>query len=346
MTDTLTKDWAIQPNEAFDMILLLNAVSQNDFYRRHYQGVREHYVTKLGERGMNLVDQAVNCLSMSALCKLLSYLKVNTINDIIHCLRNFEYTYTTIKLNLDANNLEDGHMKQSLDNLAINKGLFLECFDSIQQAKIDENWRNNIQPHIHNVAGQLSKTISVLYPYHQIRSMLSSFLGYHLSSRPYQVYLATYIKPIAFQLSKQAMVTHQGPPGYMPLPKEIACLCIHETIHRFPGSELAQIEQEKLRMKNETFNRKFLELINHWQSGPEEFFVVGAEAYLTETLKIRTHEECLQYLKNQNNGMPFSLEIYKKLREERPDHRIDWLGYGDWLTNTMKSDEFCIKALG
>jgi hypothetical protein len=70
--------------------------------------------------------------------------------------------------------------------------------------------------------------------------------------------------------------------------------------------------------------------------------VVGAEAYLTEILNLRSHEECKEYLKNQNNGMQFSLEIYKKLRKEKPEQQLNWKGYGNWLTNAQKNDEFTI----
>nr|WP_144923964.1 hypothetical protein [Paenibacillus bovis] len=343
---TLSKEWTIQPNEAFDMLLFLNAVSQNDFYRKHYQGVREHYKPIIGEKGINLVDQVLNCLSMSALCKLFSYVEVSSLKDIIQRLRNFEDTYKTIKQNLEANNLEGEYLEQTLENLANNKELFLDCFECMKEAGIDGNWRSNIQPYIQNVAGQLEQTMSVLYPYSQISSKLSTFLSCDLPIQPYRVYLATYIKPISFQLSQQAMVTHQGPPGYMPIPKSIACLCIHETIHGFPGSEFAQMEQKKLRLKSKAFNHQYTNLINNWQSGPEEFFVVGAEAYLSEVLKILSYDECLHYIHNQNNGMSFSLEIYKKLREEKPDKKTDWLGYGNWLIKSMENDVFNIDVLG
>lgn len=158
----------------------------------------------------------------------------------------------------------------------------------------------------------------------------------------YQIFLGTYTKPITFQLSRHAMVTHQGPPGYIPLPKQVACLAIHEAIHGFPGSNLAQQEQEKLRSESDNFNHKFLEIINEWQSGPEEFFVIAAEAYISEILDIRSHQECIEYLENQNNGMPFSMEIYKKLRKEKPYLKSNWVGYGNWLTNALKNQEFFI----
>jgi hypothetical protein len=187
--------------------------------------------------------------------------------------------------------------------------------------------------------------MSSLIPYKKLQTTLSSFLGSDLSEEHYQVYLATYIKPIAFQLSKQSMVTHPGPPGYMPLPKQLACLCIHETIHVFPGSDSAQIEQEKLRLKSETFNSNYLDITNVWHCGPEEFFVVGAEAYLTESLNLRSREECIQYIKTQNNGMPFSMEIYQKLRNEKPDYSPNWRGFGDWITKVLKNNEINIEQI-
>lgn len=327
-----TSEWSIQPNEAFDMILFLNAISNNDFYRRHYQGVREQYGLRFGDEGLKLIDRVATTFSMSGLCKLLSYFDVNSLDDIIYCLQNFDQLITSI-------DVEEKYIKQLADHLLEMKALLLDCFVLLKESNIDENWRLNIKPHIQNVAEQLNGAMSTLIPYNNLRTTLSSFLGTDLPAISYQVYLATYIKPITFQLSIQGMVTHQGPPGYMPLPKQIACLCIHETIHGFPGSELAQIEQEKLRLKSDSFNDSYLEIINNWQSGPEEFFVVGAEAYLTEILNLRSRDECIHYLETQNNGMPLSMKIYQKLRKEKSEQNSNWMGFGKWLSNALKNGE-------
>lgn len=330
-----TTEWSIQPNEAFDMVLFLNAISNNDFYSRHYQGVREHYSPRLGDVGLKLIDQVVTFFSISGLCKLLSYFSVESLDDVIKSLQDFNQLINNI-------DIKEEYIKQLAANVSEKRELLLDCFGHIKESDIDENWRRNIKPSIQNVADQLNGAMSSLIPYHNLRTTLSTFLGTDLPSKSYQVYLATYIKPIAFQLSKQGMVTHQGPPGYMPLPKQIACICIHETIHGFPGSEIAQIEQEKLRLKSNTFNQSYLDIINNWHSGPEEFFVVGAEAYLTQALNLRTNDECIEYLNTQNNGMRFSMEIYKKLRKEKPEQNSNWMGFGEWVSKALKNNEIYI----
>lgn len=54
--------------------------------------------------------------------------------------------------------------------------------------------------------------------------------------------------------------------------------------------------------------------------------MVGAEAYLSEILNLRSNEECKEYLKNQNNGMQFS---FNKLPEEKPEQQLNWKGCGN-----------------
>ncbi|MCQ6560654.1 hypothetical protein NNL21_18360 [Paenibacillus mendelii] len=168
----------------------------------------------------------------------------------------------------------------------------------------------------------------------RIDEALSHFLG----SRPHvcsTVYLATYIKPIAFQLPNGAMVMHAGPHGYMRLPKHMLQLCLHESLHGFPGSEQAQQLQDELRTSHLEFAKQYKDLLTIYHSGPEEYFVVGAEAYLSVMLQLRTHEECIQYLNSLNGGMPLSLAIYERLRKTNPDSKPAWDGYGQWLRKEL-----------
>jgi hypothetical protein len=52
----------------------------------------------LGEEGLNLIDQVASAFSMSGLCKLFSYFQVNSLNDVIYCLQNFERLITNVEL--------------------------------------------------------------------------------------------------------------------------------------------------------------------------------------------------------------------------------------------------------
>lgn len=97
------------------------------------------------------------------------------------------------------------------------------------------------------------------------------------------------------------------------------------------------VEQEKLR-SNPAFDQQYRDLIERWKSGPEEYLVTGAEAYLTEVLDLRTHEECVSYLQQQQNGgMPLSLAVYRRLRENRPDRDPAWAGFGPWATEELRA---------
>ncbi|MCK9861796.1 hypothetical protein [Paenibacillus sp. ATY16] len=313
----LKTDWSFKTNEALDMILLLNAVSNDPFYNQHYSDVREKWMEKLGERGLSLIARIRSVISMSKLCSELYRINIMTLDEVISF---FE----------DATNLR----KSSLQILLPYREVFHECFKMLKDLGLDETWESRAKPYLEGLAKQYGYVMNKSYPLDDIRREINKFLG---ASQPICsiVYLATYIKPIAFQLPGGGMAIHPGPHGYMHLPKQLACLCIHESLHGFPDSANAQQCQDELRKKNNEFEKQYQELVTNYNSSPEEYFVVGADAYLSLKLNIRTHEECVEYLKTQNGGMSLSLAIYEELRNTNPDQEDNWTGYGKWLHNQL-----------
>lgn len=295
------------------MILILNAISNDPFYNQHYLDVREKWAAKIGESGSSLISHVRSVISMSKLCSELSRIEIMTLNDVISF---FE----------DATNLH----QSSLQILLPHREVFHECFKMLKNLGLDQTWGGRAKPYLEGLAKQYRHVMNQSYPLEEMRREINLFLGAPRSICS-KVFFATYIKPIAFQLPNGGMVMHPGPHGYMYLPKQLACLCLHESLHCFPNSALAQERQDELLKTNNEFKKQYQELIAKYNSGPEEYFVVGAEAYLSLKLNIRTHEECIEYLKTQNNGMPLSFAIYEELRNTNPDQETSWLGYGRWL---------------
>lgn len=295
------------------MILVLNALSDDPFYNQHYLDVREKWAAKLGENGASLIPQVRSVISMSKLCSELSRTEVMTLDDLI---RFFE----------DATNLYGSNLQILLPH----REVFYECFKMLKNLGLDQTWGGRVKPYLEDLAKQYRHVMTKSYPLEEMRRKINLFLG---APQPIcsRVFLAAYIKPIAFQLPNGGMVMHPGPHGYMHLPKQLACLCLHESLHGFPDSALAQERQDERRKTNNEFEKQYQELIAKYNSGPEEYFVVGAEAYLSYQLKIRSHEDCVEYLKTQNNGMPLSFAIYEELRNTNPDQDTSWVGYGLWL---------------
>jgi hypothetical protein len=305
--------WHFEPNEAFDLILFLNAVSNDPFYNQYYSDVKEKWVAKLGESGASLIHEVRSIISMSKLCSELSRLKIKTLDDII---RFFE----------DATSVH----KSNLHTLLPHREVFFQCFQLLKVIELDKTWESKVKPYLQDLAQQYHYVMTNAYPLDEMEKEVHMFLGTPqlICST---VFFATYIKPIAFQLPNGAMVMHPGPHGYMQLPKQLAKLCLHESLHGFPDSALAQERQDELKRSNVEFEKEYQELITKYRSGPEEYFVVGAEAYLSEKLNLRTYEECIVYLCSQNGEMPLSLAIYERLRNTSPEQESNWRGYGQLL---------------
>lgn len=47
--------WSFRTNEAYDMILFLNAISDYDFYSQYYSDVRANWIPKIGSDGLALI---------------------------------------------------------------------------------------------------------------------------------------------------------------------------------------------------------------------------------------------------------------------------------------------------
>jgi len=313
----LPGNWSFAPHEAFDMILFINAISDNPFYNEHYLDVRQNWLPKLGQ-DFKILNEICEKISMSNLCSILSMYDVKTIDDITIVLQDYAKH-------------ENGASVIS-DNLEI----LSEGFRILKQAEVQVTWNQRVKPYLSNISEQYQMVMGSVFPLEQIDATISSFLA---AEQPLcsTVYFATYIKPIAFKLTKGAMVMHAGPHGYMQLPRRLAQLCLHESLHGFSGSSQAQLRQDELRKSNERFNTEYNTLITTYHSGPEEYFVVGAEAYLSEKLMLRTRDDCIEYLKNQNGGMRLSFAIYERLKETNPENNDAWEGYGKWLEAELLS---------
>ncbi|MFC6331985.1 hypothetical protein ACFP56_05065 [Paenibacillus septentrionalis] len=326
--------WNVKSSEALDMTFFINAISNDEFYNIHYYDVRSRWLNILSNDEYIRVIKIREILSISSLCTVYNAFKMNTIEDIIQFLSLVDKNVPTIDNIANVNRVIN-----LTDIICNNRQILLEGFQIILKHEIHFLWRQKIKPQIDIVAEEYMSILNKLYPLHSLQLLVSHFLGESPLSDNYSIYMCTYIKPIAVQLSKSSMAIHQGSPGYMPLLSSFLNIFVHESIHGFQGSQDAQAEQDIILEKNILFKNKYTELLEKWKSGSEENFVTGAEAYLTEVLGLRSYEQCINYLRSQNGGMRFAEEIYLKLREEKPDKQSTWKGYGYWLVNALKNNE-------
>jgi hypothetical protein len=192
-------------------------------------------------------------------------------------------------------------------------------------------------------------------PDNGVDQTLSRFLG--IERKPVRrVVLLYYASPISFTLPGAVMASEcPRPSGIVALvsglpwlggavslaaaremARRFALIALHESLHGFPRNADAVDLQDTLLARNPALAREYAALRTHWHEGPEEYFVVAAEAYLSEELGMRDHRQAVDYLKTQNGGMTLSMTIYDVLRSQRPDSQPQWKGYGDWLVTAMQ----------
>jgi len=326
--------WKVEPNEALDLTFFVNAISPDEFYNAHYQDVQIRWLQILSESEYSRITKITQILPVSALATVFSTFNVNTLEDIIEFLTHMDESYQANVRGTDYSRIE-GWFKI----LCNHRDDVVDSFHIIQQHNIHLRWRESIQPQIKMVTEQYTHILSELYSLQSFQLLISKFLGEPEVESDYSIYMCTYIKPIAVQLSQNAMAVHQGPPGYMPLLSNLLSVIVHESLHGFKGTDEAQREQNIYLEKYPPLMKKYEEMITTWKSGPEEFFVIAAETYITEKLGIRSYAQCINYLRSQNGGMPFSEAIYIKLRNEKPETKPEWNGYGDWLVHVMRNNE-------
>ncbi len=325
-------DWIFRLSEAFDAIVFGNAISADSHYARHYPGLRDAWRTRLGDDGLDRIEVARGLVSASTLAHLLAYLNVATLDDVIAPFADFPASGARIAtaLHRDRSAGERPHLHQALNQFAARPALFRAAFERLRAAGFARHWWATVRPGLADAAIRLSQDMAA-YPLDPIRERLRWFLGNDQAPPTGAIFLAAYVKPIAFTLPAGALVAH---PETLPSPAQVARLSIHESLHGFPGSLAALAAQDKLR-SDPRFARQYRELLERWHSGPEEFLVSGAEAYLTERLGLRSHEECLAYLRRQNGGMPLAITVYLRLREADPE--AGWSGFGPWVAEELRA---------
>ncbi len=308
--------WRFTPSEAIDAMVLCNAVSRHEHYASRYPGLREAWAERLGADALRIIDEGMG-LSMSGLAYVMSMLGAETLDAVVDALAQWD----TLRPRLQA-------------DVGLRVRDAATVFGRLREAGFTEHWRGDVLPELEAGAASLRGRAGA-QPLRDVHRALCAFLGADRAPAGTHVRLAWYIRPIAFQLPGGGMATH---PQDVPSASRLGQLCVHESLHGFPGADAALAAQEHLMAREPEFSRHHTEFVQRWRSGPEEHLVTGAEAYLTERLALRTREECVAYLTLQNGGMPFAWAVYERLRDavgQMESGRSGWPGFGAWAARQM-----------
>jgi hypothetical protein len=311
--------WSFAPSEAIDAVVFCNAVSRQEHYASRYPGLRVAWEERLGPEALRLIDEGMG-VSLSGLAQMIWLCGVETLDAIVDALARWDTLRPQLQAAMGPGDGRPQHLR--VRDAAM-------VFGRLREAGFVDHWRGQVLPELEARAVGLRQRAAAL-PLEAIHRELSAFLGGARAPVCTHICLAWYIRPIAFQLPGGAMAMH---PDAVPAAARLGQLCLHESLHGFPGSDAALAAQEALMAREPEFARHHAQLLQRWHSGPEEHLVTGAEAYLSERLKLRTRQECVAYLTHQNGGMPFAWAVYERLRDAGGG--IGWPGFGAWAAQQM-----------
>jgi len=346
--------WTVKPCEAFDALMLVNAISQDSLYSPHYPGLRSKWASRLGSAGIANADAIFHSASMSGSVRLLYALRPERLDDLVAAFSQYDEARARMEQSLSAKGGGNEFERQDLEGLGQHRQQFLEYLTALQRAGYPQDWEKVCKPVIERQAADLRASLAEL-PDADTARTLTRFLGCPRTPT-LGIILLYYASPISFQLPGGFMASAAGEPaGFnafisnfpglghlasrtwtLEKARRFAAVALHESLHMFPRSADVVAMQDALIAKSPALTREYMALRRQWHEGPEEYAVVAAEAYLSETLGIRSHNEAATYVKNQNGGMTLSRTLLTILESQKPDTHVEWTGYGDWLVKAMR----------
>ena len=328
----MSLEWTFEPSEAVDAAVFCNAISTDDMYARHYPGLRAEWAARLGPSGLEAVDRLHgSATSMSSLAGLLCCAEPHTLDDVVALLRPGGLPRLREALTSDAAAAQATYLWPQLRAVEAASGAVAAAFEALAAAGFAEHWRARVRPELEAAATEL-RARTAGQSLAAVGDALAAFLGTPRRPSGTSVLLVHYSQPISFMLPGHGMAVH---PRHVPNAQRLGCMCVHESLHGFPGSAEALAEQRRLFTAGPALAWHHEVLTRQWHIGEEEHLVTGAEAFLTERLGLRTPEQCVAHLAGQNGGMPFAAAVYARLRDA--GMAPGWPGFGQWVAEEMRT---------
>ncbi len=339
----------METNEALDALVLVNAISHDPHYSSRYPGLRSTWTDRLGSEGMAKADALFSAVSMSGTARLLYTLRPETLDDLDTAFQEFEKSRAVIESSLVARGGGTEYERQDLAALGKYRNQFLDYFQALRKAGYLQIWERECKPSMENQADELRMGLAEL-PNADTERVLTRFLGC-ARAPTHHVILLYYASPIAFQLPDGVMASEASEsglssripwlgnafrPGAREKARRFGSVALHESLHNIPRSTEVTAMQDAAIAGRPALAHEYAVLRDKWHAGPEEYAVVGAEAYLSEVLGLRSRDEAAKYIAAENGGMTLSMTIYRRLSATRPDTRLDWPGYSEWLMSAMR----------
>jgi hypothetical protein len=254
--------------------------------------LRAKWAGRLGAEGIRTADEFFQTTSMSGTAELCWTPKTDRLDSLIAILSDYPTARLRIEAAISTGDGDRGdYLRRELSPLDQRHELFRRYLKALRNAGFQEEWNS-----------ERLRASPEQIPAAPISAAVARLLGY--PSKPaFGVFLLHYCKPIAFQLPNGFMASEPIAPGgagallgSIPLldklisggvrlrqAKRFPAISVHESLHGFRGSPKAVPLLERVLTSGPELGREYSDLIHKWSSGPEEYFVVAGEVYLSET---------------------------------------------------------------
>jgi hypothetical protein len=215
-------DWKIEPSLKYDAICLVNTLTGDPFYRKHYQREYEEFAQKLSEpvkralANLHLAIKQKNRLIVSAFLSLyLSATDEDTLEGLLKVLDNSE----EMRKNLKATPYYSDECWRLYESL---RDDLKTVFVFLRDTQFESYWRKYIVPK----AEERIKKIRKELPKYNVTAEVEAFLGTKLPSHEITVYLLFFTKPHGLKVTGTRFLTYIDWPFAVVLRN-----AVHEMMH-------------------------------------------------------------------------------------------------------------------
>ena len=324
------KSWEILPSLKCDAFSFLNAMSYEKMYNYMYPREMEIWKGRLGKEfsdSVNAILDTTGGLGFKA-SYLITYLQIENLDDIINYLSDSSgFANKTVYCLKKYNDFRMISSVKDLNTILSQRGKLIYIFRKMQSAGWEDDWKSvskRLQADI-----SLKEPLFAKYSPGYLCSLVDDFLKIKIeqndsSSRVYYLY---YAYPNGFKMPFNMMATWS-----IENPKYFCSVYMHERLHTFSiYKDGMEKYHDNLVLNSKSFSKHREIMTKQLYESDEEFYILAAEAYLSEKAGLRTKQEAIDYLKTADGGTAiYSLLIYNYLDKYFDSSKMS---YGSFLKN-------------
>jgi hypothetical protein len=325
-------DWKIEPSLKYDAICLINTLTGDPFYTKHYKREYEEFAKDLSDpvkEALAHLEHAIkenNRLILSAFLSLyFSATDEDTLDGLLAALENSE----PMKRNLKETPY---YSDEGWDLYESVREDLKRVFLFLKDIQFESYWRKYVVPK----AVERIKKIRIELPKYNVIAEVESHLGMKLPSRTISVYLLHFTKPHGLKVTGTRFLTHVDWPFATVLRN-----AVHEMMH--PPFDLANdhdLRNTLISFKDDTFlmerirNHDPAYGYNTFEGFIEEDCVQALDQIINEKMDVAIGPQ--RRWKESDGGMHvFAVALYSVMKEENFNEKGET--FRDFLIRMVRS---------